>query len=313
MQIEQGDRRPEVVELMWQRKCRGSLPGKRNDGFKLGVVIEAGMMLGKVGGAQSAGIEMLGLWNSVDDIYGVSAGAAILAYVIAVMAAEGTMIYSNHLTGLEFINPGRYPIVDISYLTHVVMRDRVILDFERFNDSRIKPHIYVTEAKDGRVVEYTSFESRDQMLDVLHDSCLMPFWAGMPKVRGERAFTDGSVLVGSLPVNEAIKDGCTHILVLRNLPENYRKSQAEMFDAVIKQIIGSRYPNLRDNFHLGYQNKNHALDLIKEMINNPESEIVIEQINPKKIFSALEWRRSKLIAAGKEGIRSVVEKFGRYI
>lgn len=72
-----------VHELMAARLRSGSKPGQRGDGFKLGLAVEGGGMRGIVTGAMLMGLMHCGLRDTVDAVYGASAGEGVWAGVAA--------------------------------------------------------------------------------------------------------------------------------------------------------------------------------------------------------------------------------------
>ena len=69
-----------VIDLIVRRALDGSKPGQREDGHKLGLAIEGGAMRGVVTAGMVTGLEMLGLRDAFDVVYGSSSGASNGAY-----------------------------------------------------------------------------------------------------------------------------------------------------------------------------------------------------------------------------------------
>jgi predicted patatin/cPLA2 family phospholipase len=72
-----------VIDLMVSRFHDGTTPQNRTDGQTLAIAIEGGGMRGAVSAGMAAAIYALGLMDSIDVIYGSSAGALIGAYMIS--------------------------------------------------------------------------------------------------------------------------------------------------------------------------------------------------------------------------------------
>lgn len=96
-----------VIEAVMKRYAEGSLPGSRGpqDKYKIALAVEGGGMRGCVAAGSSAALQFLGLENSVDAVYGASAGSMVAAYFISRQSA-GVQIYHDILTsaGRAFIN-----------------------------------------------------------------------------------------------------------------------------------------------------------------------------------------------------------------
>jgi predicted patatin/cPLA2 family phospholipase len=72
-----------VIELMVRRYKEGTTPQNRTDDSTLAVAIEGGGMRGAVSAGMAAAIYSLGFMDSIDVIYGSSAGSLIGAYMIS--------------------------------------------------------------------------------------------------------------------------------------------------------------------------------------------------------------------------------------
>src|SRR5215469_17428591 len=94
-----------VLEAIAQRQKNGSVPGRREDDFKIALAIEGGAMRGVVSAGMLAGLEYLGLLPAFDVIYGTSAGAINGAYFVAGQAACGASIYYEDISDAQFMSP----------------------------------------------------------------------------------------------------------------------------------------------------------------------------------------------------------------
>mmetsp|Transcript_22621 Transcript_22621/g.26182 ORF Transcript_22621/g.26182 Transcript_22621/m.26182 type:complete len:137 (+) Transcript_22621:85-495(+) len=75
-----------VRNLMKERYLAGSTPGHRNttlDPSTLAIAIEGGGMRGSVSAGMVAAITALGLSDTIDTIYGSSAGSVVGAYMVS--------------------------------------------------------------------------------------------------------------------------------------------------------------------------------------------------------------------------------------
>jgi predicted patatin/cPLA2 family phospholipase len=72
----------DVLDLMVQRFRSKSTPGNRTDGATLAISIEGGGMRGAVSAGMAAAIYALGFIDTIDVIYGSSAGSLIGAYMV---------------------------------------------------------------------------------------------------------------------------------------------------------------------------------------------------------------------------------------
>ena len=96
-----------VVQALYDRGRAGSEPGNRKDGRKIAIAIEGGGMRGCVASGMVTALWHLGLQDSIDVVYGSSAGSLVGAYFISrQLPYFGTEIYYDLLTsaGQEFID-----------------------------------------------------------------------------------------------------------------------------------------------------------------------------------------------------------------
>jgi hypothetical protein len=73
----------EVLQLMSERFHSHSTPGNREDNSTLALAMEGGGMRGCVSAGMAAAIASLGLTDTIDSIYGSSAGSVIGAYMVS--------------------------------------------------------------------------------------------------------------------------------------------------------------------------------------------------------------------------------------
>lgn len=102
-------KRHPVIAALYQRRDVKSMPGQRASGdkMKIALAIEGGGMRGCVAAGMATAIWHLGLDDSVDIVYGSSAGTLVGAYFIAKqLPYEGPQVYYDVLTsaGKEFID-----------------------------------------------------------------------------------------------------------------------------------------------------------------------------------------------------------------
>ena len=96
-----------VPQALYDRVRQRSEPGNRQDGRRIAIAIEGGGMRGCVASGMVTALWHLGLHDSIDAVYGSSAGSLVGAYFISrQLPYFGTEIYYDLLTtaGQEFID-----------------------------------------------------------------------------------------------------------------------------------------------------------------------------------------------------------------
>jgi predicted patatin/cPLA2 family phospholipase len=227
-----------VVKVLLNRARKGSLPGKRDDGFKVGLAVEGGSLRGVVSAGMVTALESLGLVTAFDVVYGTSAGAINGAYFLSGQAAFGTTIYYENINNSSFVDLRRVltpdPIVSLDYVFNDVLIRQKILDWERVLNSPVPLKAVASSVSLQQPVVLGDFSNREELFTALRASSQMPGVTGPPvSFRGD-LFFDGSVYE-SVPYAAAIKGGCTHTLALLTRPAGCTLAGTSKVD---KYLIG---------------------------------------------------------------------------
>ena len=203
-----------VAKLLHERKANNSTctVGPRPDGARVALAVEGGGMRGCVSAGMVCALDYLGLRDTVDVVYGSSAGAIVGAYFITGQTPWfGPEIYYDKLTtaGRGFIDTRRLlralgfglldprllkdvltrpnsgkPVLNLSFLLKQCLQETKPLDWDKFAmRQNIQPlkvvasglrseRAYVFDLKNG------DFQTLDELSDCMHASCLLPGIAG---------------------------------------------------------------------------------------------------------------------------------------
>ena len=223
-----------VLDLIRERHNRG----RKDDGFKLGLVVEGGGMRGITSAGMLVELEKKGLQGVFDAVYGSSAGAINLTFFLS-RDKTGADIYTNHIANKDFISLSRLirrktskrkPVLDISFLLDHVMETVLPLDWDKVVKSPT-PLKVVASHLDGeggsRPVLLENFRDKHDLKECLRASACVPGIAGGPiKHRGLNLVD--AMVHEPIPIWSAVDDGCTHVLTLSTKPrhEGMRRSVA---------------------------------------------------------------------------------------
>lgn len=325
MRDDDGRGRP-VLEVIRERQRRGSRPGAREDGWRVGLLVEGGAMRAVVSSGMASALELLGLRECFDAVYGASAGAAVGAYFVAGNVVEGTAIFYEHANSRAFIDPRRLlvgrPVVNSAFVLDDVMRKRIPLDFDAIRRSGIQLTLVAT-AVDGRPAEpesaprgvaFRDFADLDDLLGALHATTRIPFLAGLRPYpyRGGR-FWDAAV-IEPVPVETALADGCTHLLVLLTLPAGTPARRMRGFDRALARFYVRRLGrSLEAPYRTRYARRADICAwLLGEGQRSPEPpflETVVLPAGAPEIQQA-EMRGAVLRAGARTGAEAVLRAFG---
>jgi len=230
-----------AIRLVLERALDESRPGSRSDEARIALAIEGGGMAGAVSGGMCVGLEALGLLDSFDVIYGSSAGSMNASYLAARQARARWQLYplaaERGLIDARRALRGRPPF-RLAEIIHSLMdlypHDRAVLDG--------KPDIRLTASRveDKQLNVLGAFQSLDELRTAVWASASIPVLAGdVVEFRGV-SYVDGGLLE-SVPFRVALREGATHVVVLRSRNPWYRKRELtgwrlRALDRVLKPV-----------------------------------------------------------------------------
>ncbi|EOD28321.1 hypothetical protein EMIHUDRAFT_463071 [Emiliania huxleyi CCMP1516] len=293
-----------VAEAMQARRAVGSRPGARTDGIKIALAVEGGGMRGCVAAGMVAAIHHLGLTDSLDAVYGSSAGSLIGAYLLSRQDPRyGCSIYYEELpkAGRRFIDLRNVlrslglgalrvtpagvsdlvqrrlgmPVLNLDQLLVEIVQRRKPLDFDRLWAGQPDQPLRVVAsatASEG----CGSWRSLPELAHCMRASMLLPGICGpvvpLNNSRGEARLrgTDrksitsplvephaDAMLFEPIPYRLAVREGATHVLVLRTRPDGVNVVRRQsIFERLIawrfferKMRMPHMYKHMRDQQH----------------------------------------------------------------
>lgn len=215
-------RTDDVWRLIVERARERTVPGRRTDTARVALAIEGGGMAGAISAGMCVALEALGLIASFDAIYGSSSGALNASYAASGQVRSRAGLYPRAAQA-RMVDPrralrGRPPfgVAEIvNSLLCVHPHDRSVLD------GAPPLRVTATRVADKAVDVLADFATVAEVRQAVWASCAIPVLAGdIVDFRGRR-YVDGG-LVESMPYHAALRDGATHVLVLRSRPPGYR-------------------------------------------------------------------------------------------
>jgi len=212
-----------VLALLLERAAAGSVPGRRRDPHLVCLVVEGGGMRGAVPTGMCLVLEEAGLVPAFDRIYGCSSGALAGCFAAAGQAA----LWATSLEDAAcraFIDPlralRRQPVLDLDYLFDTVIAGRRPLSANGLARGPELRAVAVSRRDTGLRV-LGDFDGPADALAAVRASCSIPLLAGPPRhYRGE-PLVDGG-LREPIPYRTALREGASHVLVLRSRPTGFR-------------------------------------------------------------------------------------------
>lgn len=199
-------------------------------------------MMGIYSGGVLVALEELGCCGIFDTVYGESGGAINASYFLAGQGQLGITIYTEEMASLRFANPFRFGrMLNLDYAIDVVLKTIKPLDIGKVLASPSNLRIAVTDAVTGI----------GRIIDVKHDEVpLLPLLKATAAIvplynhavdLGGHAYVDGGIAC-PVPVQAAIDDGCTHILVLLTQPEDHFATPFNSFERFYLSLLMGKWP-----------------------------------------------------------------------
>ena len=235
--------RDPVLSVILRRAESGSLPGKRTDGHVVALAIEGGGMRGVVSAGMAAVLEEAGLVTAFDRIYGCSAGAITGCFTAAGQAVLWATTFED-AASREFIDPARVlrrrPVLDLGFLFETVIAERKPLSaagLTRGPDLRV----LAVSTEDASLRVLGDFRDVAELLAAVRVSCTIPVIGGAPSTYRGESLVDGGLLE-PIPYPTALREGASHVLVLRTRHAEQRVRERSRFAEL---AVSRAHPELR--------------------------------------------------------------------
>jgi len=216
-----GAGRDRLTGLLAARLAAGSRPGRRTDGARLALAIEGGGMRGSVSAGMALALQEFGLLDAFDAVYGASAGAISAAWLLS-SRPEGLRgwvdpRFTRALIRKRNLLRGR-PLVDVERLIEQIYIHEFPLDYASILATPIELHPLATDIATGEAADlHGELTDCHALRLAIRASAALPVLAGRPITLGGRRYFDAG-LAESVPFRQALRDGATHVLVLRSRP-----------------------------------------------------------------------------------------------
>jgi predicted patatin/cPLA2 family phospholipase len=293
-----------VLEVLLERVRSGSRPRMRDDGHVVCLAVEGGGMRGAVSAGMCVVLEAAGLTAAFDRVYGVSAGALNGSALAAGQAALSATHYED-AASRRVINPLRpllrRPVIDYDVLFGDVIGARKPLSFAAL---RSGPDFRALAASlDTLSLRVLSgFADADELMQAVRASAALPTLGGpAPAFRGER-MVDGGVLE-PIPYETALREGATHVLVLRSRPAGFRRAVAADLRDVLLVRHEPRFATLMRERRGTYNRQAADLERVSASDASRVLQIAVPAGTP--LIGRLEANQEAVVAALRAGARAI--------
>lgn len=217
-----------ALDAITARAERFKAGDRSPDGRKLALVVEGGALRGVCSAGGVVALEHLGLTDLFDHVYGTSAGVMNASYFLAGDARLGIRVYYEDMNRREIVNPWRvWNILDLDRLFRQSILGSKRLRLDAVLASRSKLFIAALEAESGAgtLFEAHALGTEEKLLAALRTATAVPFLYRRRTLIDGHCYLDAG-LVNSFPLADALKAGCTDVLVLLTRPHHYRRPAA---------------------------------------------------------------------------------------
>lgn len=186
----------ELLRILDERVRSGSLPGQRDDAYRIALSIEGGGMRSTVSAGMALALHERGFVSAFDAVYGASGGAITGAWLLSSeperLQGWADPGYARTLIRWSALLRGR-PVVDVRTLVEVVYQTEWPMDFASILANPVEYHPLGTDAVTGESTDLRSLVSDPAELRLaLRSSASLPFLAGPPvELRGRRFYDAG--------------------------------------------------------------------------------------------------------------------------
>jgi predicted patatin/cPLA2 family phospholipase len=217
------------------------LDGNRpRDGRKLGLVVEGGAMRGVCSAGGVMALAHLGFTDVFDEVYATTAGAMNASYFLSDQVKLGITIYFDNCTTRLFLNPLRvWRILDIDYLFDRVISSDKRLDVDRINTSTTKFFVSAIDRSTGEGLVIDCKKANAPLLQVLKAATAVPRLYNRSIDVDGRALIDGG-LINPFPIQRALANGCTDLVVLLIRPANFRHGKPGWLEKRLFNLMCAR-------------------------------------------------------------------------
>ncbi len=229
---------------------------------RTGIVCEGGGMRG----VYTAGVLQAFLEGGflADELVGVSAGASNGANYVSGQHGRGMR------TNIDYAGDKRYlslsnllktrSLFGMDFIFGDIPNSLDPFDFTAMAASPCEYFVGATSLTTGKAVFFGK-EHMTPGLTVLRASCSIPLLAPVIDIDG-RPYLDGGV-ADPIPIDKAIADGCTRLVVILTRPRDYQKKPTSL--APLYQRLYREYPLFQRTLQVRHLVYNHTLERLRRL------------------------------------------------
>jgi predicted patatin/cPLA2 family phospholipase len=199
-----------------------------HDKRKIYLVLLGGLMTGVRGAGAVLALEELGLRNSFDRIYSLSAGFPNAAYFLTNNMRSGISLYYEDLCNKDFLNLARFwDVVDLEYAMHITRHIKP-LDHKKISLSKTNVYVRLYDLENHKS-QYKKVNGRkpEEIERMMRASISVPFLnPGSIEIDGRHYKDGGTMNYITEAINEVLESDATDVLVIYNHSDQYDRMKS---------------------------------------------------------------------------------------
>ena len=207
-----------------------------------GLVLEGGTFRGIF----SAGVMDAFIEEGIEFPYivGVSAGISNGASYVSKQFGRNIEILEKYRNDKRYLGMGNYrkcrSMFGLDFVFGDIPRELVPFDYEEFRRYTGTCLVGVTNAETGKA-EFKNALEDSENFDFLRATCAIPGYFPAIELDGKPYFDGG--LASPICVKQALKDGCSRVVIILTQPEGFVKKCGKG-NVAMSQLIKHKYPNV---------------------------------------------------------------------
>lgn len=212
------------------------------------MIIMTGLVLegGTFRGIFSAGIMDAFIEEGIEFPYivGVSAGISNGVSYVSKQFGRNIEILEKYRNDKRYLSMGNYrkcrSMFGLDFVFGDIPRELVPFDYEEFRRYTGTCLVGVTNAETGKT-EFKNALEDSENFDFLRATCAIPGYFPAIEIDGKPYFDGG--LASPICVKQALKDGCSRVVIILTQPEGFVKKCGKG-NVAMSQLIKHKYPNV---------------------------------------------------------------------
>jgi predicted patatin/cPLA2 family phospholipase len=245
-----------VIDIITKRKQKDKSVDR-----KLGIAVEGGSIRGVISAAILHALNYFDIEKYIDVSFGTSSGALNSLYFLSKDMDVARSIYSENAITKDCLNILSYPnIMNVKWLVDNWISDKKKFDENKVRNSPVELFVTATNTRKCCVRYFSSkYDIWENFVKAYGASCMQPIASTNTELIDGDIYIDGYVYA-AIPIQHAIKAGCTDLIIVRSQLKNYQKEKAGLLMNMFEKYRLNGYSKtFRKDFSNRYLRYNKSL------------------------------------------------------